>query len=124
MRGGDHPVAGAGDQDVAERPLRLQVDLRRQTAQVPVHHLGPGGTVELVAGVAQQQQGLAGVLADAGDGAAPDVIDDAEHADHRGGQDVHPGGLVVEADIAAGDGDPELRAAVGDAVDGLLAAAT
>ena len=106
VRGGDHPVPGSGDQDVAEPPLGLQIDRRRQPTEMAVHDLGPGGAVELVTGLTQQQQGLAGVLADARDGAAPDVIDDAEHPDHRGGQDVHPGGLVVEADIAAGDRDP------------------
>ena len=46
--------------------------------------------------------------------------DDANDADGGRRVDGAGGGLVVEADVAAGDGDVEGAAALGEAVDGLL----
>ena len=51
--------------------------------------------------------------------AAGDVVDHAEHGDDRRRVDRHVAGLVVERDVAAGDGDAELEASVAQALDGL-----
>ena len=48
-----------------------------------------------------------------------DVLHHAEHGDHRGGQDRRLAGLVVEADVPAGDRDAELEAGVLEAAAGL-----
>ena len=47
------------------------------------------------------------------------VVDHAEHGDDRGRVDRLVAGLVVERDVAAGDGDLELEASVGQALDGF-----
>ena len=47
-----------------------------------------------------------------------DVVDDAEHADDRRREDRLIAGLVVERDVAAGDRDAELEAAVRETLDG------
>jgi hypothetical protein len=50
---------------------------------------------------------------------AGDVVDQAEHAHDRGGVDRLLRGLVVEADVAAGDRRAQRHAALGQAADGL-----
>src|SRR5690606_33915976 len=55
---------------------------------------------------------------------ARDVVDDAEDADHRGRVDGRVDAprlprAVVQGDVAAGDGDAELEAGVGEAGDAL-----
>ena len=118
VRGAEHAVARAGHEDLAEQSLALQVDDGRQPAEVAVHVVRPLAAGELVAGVAQQVDQLAVELP--ADRRAPlDVVDHAEHADHRRRQDRRVAGLVVEGDVAAGDRDAELEAAVGKAGRGL-----
>ena len=56
---------------------------------------------------------------EAGRRTARDVVDHAEHRDHRRRQDRGLAGLVVEADVAAGDRDAELDAAVLEPAAGL-----
>ena len=95
-------------QHLGEQLLAREVDLRRHAAEVAGGDLRPDRAVELVAGVAEQDQRLAGLGAEAGRDAPVHVVDDAEHADHRGRQDRGRPGLVVEADVAAGDRDAQL----------------
>ena len=78
----------------------------------------PHRAAELVARLAEQQQHLALGLERAR-GAAGDVVEDPEHADDRGRQDRRVAGAVVEGHVAAGDGDAELAAAVGQTAAGL-----
>ena len=80
-----------------------------------VRPLRPG---ELLAGLAEVQHQLAGP-GEARGRALGDVVDDAEHRDHRGGQDRGLAGLVVEADVAAGHRDAEGRAGVLEPAAGL-----
>lgn len=82
-------------------------------------HLRPHGTVELVAGVAQQHQRFPGLGAQAGRDAPTHIVDDAEHPDHRRGQDCRRTGLVVETHVATGHRNPEVRTAIGQTADRL-----
>ncbi|CDZ90877.1 hypothetical protein RHRU231_760036 [Rhodococcus ruber] len=118
--GGDQAVARGGGEDLGEQPLPLEVDLRRDATEVIVLDLRPDRAVELVAGLPQQDERLARLEAEAGGDAAVHVVDHAEHGDDRGRQDRSGPGLVVEADVAAGDGNAELRAPVGETAHGLL----
>ena len=81
--------------------------------------LRPDRAVELVAGVAEKNQRLAGFGAEPGRDAALHVVDDAEHTDDRGRQDRRRPGLVVEADVAAGDRNAKCRTTIGEPADGL-----
>ena len=83
-----------------------------------MHDRRPGRAAELRTRLAEQQQRLAVRPPAAGDAAA-DVLVHAEHADDRRRVDRDVAGLVVEADVAAGDRQAELAAAVGQAADGL-----
>jgi hypothetical protein len=87
-------------------------------AEVAGRDVGPRRTVELVIGGAEQVDGLARVLPTARGGAG-DVVEDAEHTDDRGRVDGHPAGLVVQGDIASGDGDAHVLAGLGQRLDGL-----
>ena len=113
MRGRDEPVARRGGQHLGQQPLAFQVDRRRVAAQMVGGHLRPDRAVELVAGVTEQDQRLPRLVAQLGGNAAGDVVDHAEDADHRGGQDRGGPGLVVETDVAPGDRDAQRRGAVG-----------
>ena len=106
VRGVDQAVARGVDQDVGELLLGGQVDPRRQAAEVAVHDVGPLRAGELLAGRAEQVDLLA-LRDEAGRRTPGDVVDHAEHRHHRGRQDRRLAGLVVEADVAAGDQDAE-----------------
>ena len=75
-------------------------------------HLRPDGAVEFVAGLAQQHEGLTRIAAQAGRDAPGDVVDHAKHSDHRRGKNRHRPGLVVKADVAAGDRNAQRRTAI------------
>src|SRR5258707_1323495 len=77
-----------------------------------------GGAAELGGGIAEQQDGVA-FGGEATRGAALHVVEDAHDTDDRGGQDRDAAGGVVEADIAAGDGESERAAAVSEPAAGL-----
>ena len=113
------PSRDAATEHVGEQLLAGQVDRGRQPAEMVGGDLRPDRAVELVAGVAEQDQRLAGFGAQAGRDAAGDVVDHAQHADHRGGQDRRRSGLVVEADVAAGDRNAQCRTAIGETADRL-----
>ena len=85
----------------------------------PCVDVGPFGAAELVPGVTQQVELRRTSPVSAIPGVRPvcDVVDDAQHADYRGGQDRDGAGLVVEAHIAAGHRDAQLLAAVGQSAD-------
>ena len=83
-----------------------------------VHDAGPGGAVELERCGAEQVHVVARVLPPRRH-PARDVVDRAEHRDHRRRVDRHVAGLVVEADVAARHRDAEFEAAVGQALDSL-----
>ena len=65
----------------------------------------------------EQEDGVAVVLEVRGNGLG-DVVEDADDAEHRSGIDAFAAGLVVERDVAAGDGRIQRGASLGDAVDG------
>ena len=79
-------VARRLGQQRAQRLLGREVDLRRAAAEVAVHDVRPLRAGELVAGLAEQEDPLAGGTEAAGRPAA-DVVEHAEHADHRRRQD-------------------------------------
>ncbi len=81
--------------------------------------LRPDRPVELVVRVTEQDQRLAGLVAQPGGQAPGDVVDHAEHADHRGGQDGRRAGLVVEADVPAGDRNTQGRTTIRQTAHGL-----
>ena len=101
------PSAAAATRSSAEALLGGEVDRGRAPAEVPVHDVRPLGAAELLAGLAEQVDDVA-VAGEARPHAARDVVDHAEHADHRRGEDRPVAGLVVEAHVAAGDRDAEL----------------
>ena len=101
-----------------EAALGREIDRRGAAAEVAVDRAGPGRAGELGRGDPEKVDVLAGILPARRD-AAGDVVDDAEHTDDRRREDGGVAGLVVEADVAAGHGDAELEARVGEAVDGL-----
>lgn len=57
---GDQSVTRRGEQDVRKQLLTSEVDLRRHATEMTVLDLRPDGTVELVVGIAEQDQRLAG----------------------------------------------------------------
>ena len=116
MGRGQH--AGRVDEQLAQRALGSEVDLRREAAEVVVLDVGPLRAGELLAGLPEQQHPVAGGR-EARGGARGDVLDHAEHRDDRRRQDRGLAGLVVEADVAAGDRDAELEAGVLEAAAGL-----
>ena len=77
----------------------------------------PGRAAELDPGLAQEPDVQAGPGEGGRDGGGG-VLEEAEDADDRGGVDGAAGRLVVEADVAAGDGQAEGLAGGGHAVDG------
>lgn len=81
--------------------------------------LRPDRAVELVAGVTEQIQRLPRLVAEPGRKPAAHIVEDPENTHHRRRQDGCGTGLVVEADVAAGDRDAQLRAAVGQSAHGL-----
>src|ERR1700733_13593580 len=78
-------------------------------------HAGPP---DLLARPAEQHPPGA-VGGEAGGEPLPDVVVDAKDADDRGRVDGGGARLVVQADVAAGDGDAEVLAAIGEAADCL-----
>ena len=116
----DEPVTRTGHQDLPDQPFPLEVHLRRHPAEMIVGDLCPDRAVEFVAGLAEQDERLARLGADSGRDAPADVVDDPEYPHHRRRQDGRRTGLVVEADVAAGDRDAQLCAAVGQTAYGLL----
>ena len=119
MRGRHQTVARSGGQHLRDQLLALKVYTRRQSTEVVGGDLRPNRPVELVAGVAQQDQGFTRLGAEPRRDTALDIIDDAEHTDDRSGQDRGGARLVIEADVAAGDRNAKRRTAVGEATDGL-----
>src|ERR1700754_2540266 len=81
--------------------------------------LRPDRAVELVEGVAEQYQGFPCLRAESSRKTSTHIFQHTEHPDDRGGQDWGGAGLVVEADVAAGDRNAKRRTAVGEAPDGL-----
>ena len=83
-----------------------------------MHHVGPLGAGQLLARLTEQEHGVAWLCAT--DGSTPgDVLDDSEDPHDRRREDRCVAGLVVEADVAAGDGYAELEAGVGKAAYGF-----
>ena len=119
MRRGYQPVARRGGEHLGEQLLALEIDARRQPAEMVGGDLRPDRAVELVAGVAEQDQRLPRFGAQPGRDAPVDVVDHAEHADDRRREDRRGAGLVVEADVAAGDRNAKRRTAVGETADRL-----
>jgi hypothetical protein len=111
---GDQPVVGRRRHQGTQRLLRGEVDPGRQPAEVSVHVVRPLGAGELVTCLAQQQHDLVRCR-EADRHPAAHIGENTEHPDHRRRVDRHVAGLVVEADVAAGDRYAELETRVGQA---------
>ena len=111
---GQHAGRRGGGDKSRQLPFGIKIGGWRAAAQVLVDDMSPRGPAELLAGRAEQHH-LGAVGGEAGGEPRPDVVVDAQHADHRGRVDRGGAGLVVEADVAAGDRDAEVLAAVGEA---------
>ena len=118
MRGGDQARGVSAGEQLRERLLGGEVDRRREAAEVAVHDARPGGAAELGRGSPSSSTVSPSARQPAGTRRA-DVVVHAQHADHRRRVDRDVAGLVVEADVAAGDRQAQLAAAVGQAADGL-----
>ncbi len=116
--GRQQPAAARRHQHLGERCFGAEVDRRRAAAQVPVRDPGPQRAAELRPGRAEQHDAGAG-HGEAGADPAADVLVHAEHPDDRGRLDRHAAGLVVEADVPAGDRRAQGQAAVGQPAHGL-----
>jgi hypothetical protein len=77
--GRDQSVARGGGEHLRQQLLAGQIHLRRHTTEVVGGDLRPDRPVELVVGVAEQQQGLSGLGAQTGRDTAGHIVDDAEH---------------------------------------------
>src|SRR3954449_11310557 len=84
-----------------ERLLGVEARRRRPAAEGTMLHPRPRGAVQLIVGVAEQEDLLSGPPETAWQPTA-DVVDDAENPDHRRRVDRGRTGLVVEADVATG----------------------
>ena len=112
------PSRAASTMQRRQRLLGGEVDRGRQATEVAVHDVRPLAAGQLLAGLAEQQHGLA-LGHEAGARARGDVVDHAEGRHHRRRQDRGLAGLVVEADVAAGHRDAEHEAGVLEAAAGL-----
>ena len=83
-----------------------------------VDDLRPCGASQLFLGLSEKQHDVCGVGESHRD-AGPHIVDDSQHANLRGGQNVATTRLVVEADVAAGHRHAQGQAAVHQALDGL-----
>ena len=99
---------------------------RRRAPERQIAALRVGGGAHVLFGVAifpadggEEEDEVAGALEAIWNGFGY-ILEDADDADDRGGIDAFAAGLVVERDVAAGDGGAERGAGFGDAVDGWL----
>jgi ABC-2 type transport system permease protein len=111
------PAASGGWRCPAAQPAAGRAPLVEQGALAPVSK--PRAWSALVS-----TRSLRSLLnrrrgAEAGRRTAGDVLDDTEDRDDGRGKDRRPARLVVEADVAAGDGDAELEAGVLETTAGL-----
>jgi hypothetical protein len=113
VRGGQVADPRGLGEHAGERLLACQVNPRRHAAEVLVGDPGPLRAGQLRPRLAQHQQHIA-VVGEAHRHALADVLDQAEHADDRGGMDGRRAGGVVEADVAARDRDAQFGTAVGE----------
>ena len=118
MRAGQHAVPRAGDQHLGQQLLARQIDLGWPAAEVAVLRPGPLAAAELLEGLSQQQQRLAGLL-EAHRRPATDVVEQADHADDGRRVDGGARGGVVEADVAARHRGAQHGARLGQPAGGL-----
>ena len=108
---------GRAAEEVRELRLISQVDLRWEARKPSAGDVLPDGAAEFVAGLAEEHQHIGVLVIDhAVAHGMRDIVDDTEHADHRRGQNRGLARLVVERDVAAGDGDIQLAGAIGKPV--------
>ena len=121
VRRGQQPVRGRRGEQGGQPPLGVEVGRWRTAAQVTVAHVRPGRAAELRLGPAEQHDaGSRPARQREPDGEpAAHVVVDAEHSDDRGGVNGRRPGLVVEADVPAGDRHAEGGAAVREPAHGL-----
>ena len=118
MGSAEQLLLGGLDHHRGERLLGVQVGERRQAAEMTVYGLRPGRTPKFFLGLTQQQDAVPR-LREAHRDALAHIVDDAQDAHLRGGQDIASAGLVVEAHVAAGHRHAERPAAVHQSLDGL-----
>ena len=108
MRRPKQPFGRGLHQEVLQPPLGLQVHLRRRAADEASDLRPVRRPAERTAGRAEHQHVVALAREEAGDPPV-NLLEQADHADGRGR--IHGAGwaLVVEGDVAAGDGGPEGR---------------
>ena len=103
--------------DIRKRNLSTKVNLGRQAAKVPVHHVRPLTARELIARLTKLEDDVA--FAPCNRGALRNIFDHAEHTDDGRRQNRGATGLVVERHIAAGDRDIEFEATIGQTARGF-----
>ena len=116
-----HAGDAAPDDQLAHEVVQHAGDLevgggRRAATQIVSTR--PFGATELGFGATEQHDGVA-VVEHRARRHRGQLVDQADDADHRRGVDVAPARLVVEAHVAADDGDAERAARVAHAVDDL-----
>ena len=84
-----------------------------------VNNIGPDRPIQFVASSAEQVDVVASILPARRD-APSDIIDHAKNTDHRGGVNRDIAGLVIERDVAAGNRNAKLQAAIGQSSGRLL----
>lgn len=88
MSGREHAVARTGHQDLAQQSLTSEVHDGRQAAEVPVDVVRPTHCRRFDRPAYNAQNVDEARRQDPGDrGATLDIVDDAEYAHHRCGQD-------------------------------------
>ena len=113
------PLQGRVPDHPCQPGLRPEIHLRRGATEVPVvHGIRPDRSRQLLPGGSQQPDPVSG-LREARPQPLGHVVDHAEHADGRGGQDRGAAGLVVEGDVPSRDRDAEFLARIDQAEDGL-----
>src|SRR5262249_12031562 len=117
VRGAHQPRIGERDEEILQRALTREIDLRRHAAHDPVRLLQILGATELAATLAEEDDGVARFLEAPADDFVR-LLQQTDHADGRRRIDRLAIRLVVEADVAAGDRHVERTTSLADPFDG------
>ena len=117
MGAANESLANDSEQGGVDRLFFLKVERRRSPFLAAMDGEKVVGSTEFAAGLADQEDLVTSLLEGLG-GDVRRVVDAADHGDGGGRVDRTGGAFVVEADIAAGDGDVEGAASLGDSLHG------
>ena len=123
VRRSQQPFTRRRHQQLLKRLLRFQIDVGRHAGDHALHHLQVLAAAELMARLAEQHDRVAAAFESAPKHLAR-ILDQADDAENRRRINRLPVGLVVQADVAAGNRDIERFARGGDAFDGSRRTAT